>query len=319
MNVMIMSISQKVPMIKAVRDALHRARPGAKLYGADISASCLGQYVVDVFWLCPSLQDLTVDSLISYCHAQEISVIIPSRDGELLYFAEQRQQLEKAGIRVMISDVDAVELCLDKLRFYEVLVKQGYPVIPTFTELEAIATSSYYNVGQYVVKERFGAGSINAGIGLSPHETKRHAKRMLNPVFQPLIQGMEYSVDVFLTGESKAVGAIVRQRNWVMNGESQITTSVRYPEIEELCQQIAEQFRFRGHVIFQLIVDGDKRQHLIECNCRFGGASTLSLAMGLDSFFWFLKESEGTQIDDLFFHRSAHEKMLVRHAEDLIL
>ncbi|MDQ0492666.1 ATP-grasp domain-containing protein [Paenibacillus brasilensis] len=319
MNVMIMSISQKVPMIKAVKNALRRARPGAKLYGADTNASCLGQYVVDVFWLCPSLQDLTMDSFIGYCHAQEISVVFPSRDGELLYFAEYRQQLEQAGITVMISDVDAVELCLDKLRFYEQMAKQGYPVIPTFAEFEDMATSLHYKVGQYVVKERFGAGSVNVGIGLNPHETKRHARKMVNPVFQPLIHGVEYSVDVFLTSTSKAIGALARQRNWVMNGESQITTSVRYPEMEKLCQQIAERFKFRGHVIFQIIVDEKKRQHLIECNCRFGGASTLALAMGLDSFFWFLQESGGAQINDLAFYRAVHEKMLVRHAEDLIL
>ena len=54
-------------------------------------------------------------------------------------------------------------------------------------------------------------------------------------------------------------------------------------------------------------------------DARFGGASTLSLAMGLDSFYWFIQESRGVPSEQLPFHRSENEKMLIRHAEDLIL
>lgn len=74
-----------------------------------------------------------------------------------------------------------------------------------------------------------------------------------------------------------------------------------------------------GHVMFQFIKDYSGDIHIIECNARFGGASTLSLAMGLDSFYWFIQESRGIPSEQLSFDRSQTEKRLIRHAEDLIL
>lgn len=319
MNVLMMSISHKVPMIKAIKSALQRAHPGAILYGADSSADCIGRYWVDMFWQCPSLNQLSVDELILYCHKQNISVIFPSRDGELAYFAQHQHLLKESGIKVMISEAAAVQLCLDKLHFYKGLHKQGYPVIPTFTSLDELTLHPLYHSGLFVVKERLGAGSVGAGIGVQAKDALRIAKKMKSPVFQPFTSGTEYSIDLYLNRSSFLQGAIARKRNRIVNGESQITTTTLYPELEELCKEIASKYNLRGHVMFQVIVDEKNSPHIIECNCRFGGASTLAVAMGLDSFFWFYKESIGASLREFPFQRSETERMLIRHAEDLIL
>lgn len=319
MNVLMMSISHKVPMIKAIKSAIQRACPGAILYGADSSADCIGRFWVDMFWLCPSLNQLSVEDLIEYCHKQNISVIFPSRDGELAYFAMHQHQLNESGIRVMISEIEAVQLCLDKLHFYEELRKQGYPVIPTFTSLDELISQFPNYSGSFVVKERLGAGSVGAGIDVQSEDALRIAENMKSPVFQPFTAGTEYSIDLYLSMSSFPQGAIVRNRNRIVNGESQVTTSTLYPELEELCKEIASKYHLQGHVLFQVIVDEKNTPHIIECNCRFGGASTLAVAMGLDSFFWFYKESAGRSLREFPFQRGEKEMMLIRHAEDLII
>lgn len=312
MNVLAMSISNKVPMIKAIREAMNRAHSESQLYGADASENCLGKYFVDHYWQCPPLQDLTVQLLIEYCMEHQIKVIFPSRDGELIFFATHRSLLLEYGIQVMVSNPDSVQLCLDKLQFYEQLSSEGFPAIHTSTDLD-------FDSQLYVVKERYGAGSMDAGIGLSCEEAERHAQQMKHPIFQPFIQGMECSIDTYIAKDLKAKGAIVRQRNWIVNGESRITTTFRDESLEQLCSVIGEHYELRGHAIFQLILDEHTLPHLIECNCRFGGASTLSIAMGLDSFYWFIFESQGFNLQDIPFIRSQHEKTLIRHAEDHII
>lgn len=312
MNVLVMSISRKIPMLKAVKEAMLRFNGHSLLYGADSDNSCIGKYFVDVFWHCPPIHSFPVHQLIEYCKANRITTIFPSRDGELIYFSENRDELHAHGIQVMISNADSVRFCIDKLSFYHKLKGNNYPVVPTFLNMN-------FNSERYVVKERYGAGALNAGIGLNYEESQQHAACLESPIFQPYVSGLECSVDIYLNKESIPHGAIVRQRTKVVKGESQITSSFRHKCIEKLCCEIGQFLQLKGHVLFQLLIDKNDSIHIIECNCRFGGASTLSIAMGLDSFYWFMLESIGESLHQTPFIRSSVDKTLIRHAEDFIL
>jgi len=311
MNVLVMSVSNKIPMLKAVRYALQRLTKLGLLYGADTNEKCLGKFFVDQFWHCPPLNRLSFDELLEYCRANNISVIFPSRDGELIFFAEHESMLRQHGIHVMVSSTEAVRVSLDKLLFYEELKGKDLPVIPTSLDRDIRYES-------YVVKERFGAGSKQAGIQISLDEVDGYIKMMQEPIIQPYIQGTEYSVDMYISN-GHAEGIVVRERKYVVNGESQITTTLRNQRVEELCEKLSRLYSFRGHIMFQIIEDGLGELHIVECNCRFGGASTLSIAAGLDSFFWFMQESSGEAVKQLIFKRAERELTLIRHTEDYLL
>ncbi|MFD2116974.1 ATP-grasp domain-containing protein [Paenibacillus yanchengensis] len=311
MHIIVMSIANKVPLIKAVKAAAHIHNPTTRVYGADVNEKCIGQYFVDCFWQSPLLEQLHIDSFIDYCTAHQITLVLPTRDGELLYFARHKIRLLEAGISIMISDEAIVQTCLDKFLFSKRLAELDYPVIPSYESIPP-------GMDAYVVKERYGSGSKAIGINLSEEQAAVHMLTLEHPLIQPYIQGKEYSVDVYVSGR-KAKGAIVRARELVVHGESQITTTVRIPEVETMMMQIAEHFPFQGHIIFQVLLDGNQKIHIIECNCRVGGASTLSFAAGLQSVYWFMQESIGTTDKELVFERSKEEKRLIRHAEDMLI
>src|SRR5690606_13278269 len=107
-----MSISSKVPLLKAIKVAARTYSETIKVFGSDYNERCIGQYFVDYFWHCPMLKDLSIDVLIDYCLTQHITMIIPTRDGELVYFAQHKAVLMKKGIHVMVSHEDTVRLCL---------------------------------------------------------------------------------------------------------------------------------------------------------------------------------------------------------------
>jgi carbamoyl-phosphate synthase large subunit len=75
----------------------------------------------------------------------------------------------------------------------------------------------------------------------------------------------------------------------------------------------------RGHAVIQVIKDNFNNYHIIECNARFGGASTLAIASGLDSFYWFILESMGENIDKYPFLRVENEIRQIRYKKDMIL
>lgn len=331
MNVLVTSISNKIPMLKAVRHALERSSDCGVLFGADADSKCLGVYFVDQFWLCPRLHEGFIDELLQYCLKNRISVIFPSRDGELKYLAIHKEKLRQHQIYVMISAVDAVQFSLDKLLFCKKLQTEGFPAIPTFLQYEIGYEAAEYSIVEprtighitfeheaYVVKERFGAGARLAGIQISADRLDHYIRNMEHPVIQPFIEGKEYSVDMYVS-DRQVVGSVVRQRVQVVNGESRITQTVRHEKLERLCMRLSELYEFHGHIMFQVIQDAKEQFHVIECNCRFGGASTLSVAAGLDSFYWFMQECAGITVNQLEFKRAEREIMLLRHPEDYLL
>ena len=313
-SVLVTSLSSKVPLLREVRKALSKVGVPGRLIGGDTNEQAIGRYFVDDFWEMPRLDELPIDELVAYCREAEIAVIIPTRDGELSYFARHRALLAEAGVVVMISQAEGVQTCLDKLAFYEGL--QGHPqlcIIPTATD------PSRLNAQSYVVKERFGAGAKEILLDVSRDEARAHAASLEAPLFQSFIKGKEYSIDVYVAQQGRPKGAVVRSRDVVVHGESQVTTTVRMPKLEQAAMVLVEALGLTGHVICQAIKDSSNNFRFIECNCRFGGASTLSVAAGLDSFYWFLLECQGDDLTQHPFVRSSQELRQIRYLEDLVI
>lgn len=311
-HVLVTSISKKVPLLQAVRKAMNKLDGSTRLFGGDANPDCIGKYFVDEFWRMPRLQDLPVEQLIAYCSERSIRAILPTRDGELFYFAQHREKLRNNGIHVMVSSPDTVESSIDKLRFASELIGHGLPVIPAAKSIGELEAPSY------AVKERFGAGSQGIGLRLSKEEAVRFASGLADPIFQPFAEGREYSIDLYRTRKGHTKGVVVRTRDLVAGGESQVTATCAYPELETLAAQIADTLSIEGHAVLQVIVDSLGGFHIIECNCRVGGASRLSFEAGLDSLYWMLLEARGDDLSDYPFARSKQEKRLVRYAEDRI-
>lgn len=304
-KVLITSISKKVPLIKAVQKAARDIPEPMQVVGGDIDHQCIGRHYVDHFWEMPPLNQMSVTSFIEYCLDASITKIIPTRDGELPYFATHRETFKKKGIEVMISNLVGVQIADDKYQFS----KEFVDAIPTERELQLMDSRAY------VVKERYGAGSLSLGLNLSKQEALAHSEDLEEAVFQPYIIGKEISVDLYMRKDGVCHGVVCRERVLIVNGESQKTRTIKHEALEQRSAELAHHLGLYGHVMFQFICEKDSNQlFLLECNPRFGGASTASIQVGLDSFRWFFLESEGQSLPP--FERSSKEVLMVRHVED---
>ena len=185
--------------------------------------------------------------------------------------------------------------------------------IPTFDNIENNLNK------RFVVKERFGAGSLSIGINLSKEKALEHSLLLENPVFQPYIEGFEISIDAYIDLNNQIKGIVLRKREIVVNGESQVTTIIEDITLEKEFKSILRYLNLYGHVMLQAIIDSKNKIHIIECNPRFGGASTLAIRAGLDSFYWVYLESLKLSIEDHHFKKSDEEITQVRYSKDLYI
>lgn len=310
-NILITSISKKTPLIQSVKDAAKRFNQAIEVHGADASPMPIGRYYVDHFHQLPNDSELTFSCICELCKQYSINIIIPTRDAELPFYAENKNKFNAQGINVFVSDSLAVARCQDKSLFSEYLLAEGYPAIKALSSAQAVQSK------QCVVKERVGSGSRNIGINISPPEALVCAQTMQFPIYQPFIEGREFSADVYVTNSGQVKGVVLRWREFIVSGESQITTTFSDEKLEEQMASIASYLGIQGHCVVQAIVDPQGELHVVEVNPRFGGASTLSLAVGLDSFYWFLLESHGKSLENYPYTRGP-QKRLVRSPQDQV-
>lgn len=310
-HVLVTSASRKVPLIRAVTDAARRLHPQATVTAADGNPLAPSQHAADAFWVMPPTQDEHLDAILEGCRHRGITAILPTRDGELAFWARARDRFLASGIDVWVSPLETVDRCLDKLAFATWAAEQNCPVIPASPTLDALGP------GPYVVKERYGAGSRSLGLGLDAAAAHEHAKHLEHPIFQPFVRGPEISVDAWLDRAHRLCGLVLRRRDLVAGGESQVTTTFRDPAVEAQLGAFLEAMQICGHVVLQAIVDGDGAVHIIECNARFGGASTASIAVGLDTFGWSLRQTHDPTFCPVF-ERAPHEVQQVRSPSDRI-
>ncbi len=278
-----------------------------KIYGADIQDNVVGKYFVDNFWVMPRISKLNIDDLIYYCKQNNIVYIIPTRDEDVLFFAHNKVVLLKNNIFPFVSNYESVLYCFDKVNFYQ--NSQNESVIATFTDLDSVDSSNL------VVKERYGAGSNKIAINISKDTAHDFIKDMDSPIFQPYIKGDEYSIDSYVDKNGKCLALIARTRDLIVDGEAKITTRIKDPVLEYKAKEFLENHKILGHSVLQVIKSNDTYS-IIECNARFGGASTLSFKLGLESFYWFLLECNDKTIEPLI---SDIELKQIRISKDIYI
>lgn len=310
-NLLITSASAKVPLVRAAMDAAAKLHSEIRVIAGDLNSNVLTKYIAHEFWTMQPTRDENVPELIHECKQRGIRAILPTRDGELLFWSRHAMTFAEAGIKVIVSPPESLERCLDKTLFSEFGCQRGLPVIPTSSSIDDI------DAKLFVVKERFGAGSRSLGLSLNRDAAIVHAMALQSPIFQPFIEGGEISIDAWTNVHGHVDGLVLRRRDEVVNGESRITTTFRDAVLESRAKQWIEAYGVRGPVVMQVLLDAAGVPHIIELNARFGGASTTSIQVGLDSLYWSLLEANGGDVSQHPFVRSAMEVRQVRIPTDI--
>ena len=218
-SLLLTSASSKVPLLHSTQISLHRIAPSFDVVVGDTNENSLAFHFASRVWIMPLANDKNLGVILDGCLERNIKIILPTRDGELLFFAKHKIRFKENGIDVLVSNPLSVSRCLDKLLFYHYLNDLGFPAIPTSTDIES------YSGTQFVVKERFGSGSLRVKKNVSAEDCLTVASTFQSPIIQPMIFGREFSVDVWVAENGTHAIASGRFRDYVVNGEAKVTST----------------------------------------------------------------------------------------------
>lgn len=122
-------------------------------------------------------------------------------------------------------------------------------------------------------------------------ESKHLLRNPQTHIAQRFINGTEYSVDAYFNTAYSFLGASVRTRDRVGDGEVINSTIVAHKRLREAACDIGKHLSLRGPVCMQFIESSeDYSLNLLEINGRFGGGATLSIHAGFDMIDMIKKE-----------------------------
>jgi carbamoyl-phosphate synthase large subunit len=280
LNVLITSASRKVSLVQAFQRAL-ATEGGGRVIAADVRADAAALHVADRGVLVPRSDDAAFwPALIAVIRDEAIGLVIPTRDEELVGFAERRDELEALGAKVPVSPAPAIRLCQDKLAFAGFCVDHGFSISDVLDEPVLRDPASY---PVFARARRGKSGKSAFAIG-SPAELAGRRAEHGELLIQERVQAPELSLDGFADLDGEVLSIVPRTRGVVVAGESYLSRTVDAPPLVELGRRLAGLLGLRGPFVAQVFDrSAAGRVDVIEVNARFGGASALGIAAGADS------------------------------------
>jgi carbamoyl-phosphate synthase large subunit len=313
-NVLITSASRKVLLVRAFKAAIARSGPG-RVLAADISPLSAAFYEADAARLIPRSDDPAfVDALLRICEADRIGLVVPTRDEELPILARARDRFAAAGTVVLVSAPAAVDTCRDKAAFVAAVRAAGLHAPTTYPDVDATRFPAF-------VKPRWGKGGRGAtkvadaaelaaaldGLSAGGHEA----------LVQAFVDAPEFTVDVFLDFEGRAISCVPRERIAVVAGESVIGRTVRDPDLSAASLHLCAAIGLVGHLTVQAFrtVAGVE---FIEINPRYGGAANLGFEAGAPTPEYAIRAARGERLEPRLDDYEVG-LLMFRHAGDLFV
>lgn len=115
-------------------------------------------------------------------------------------------------------------------------------------------------------------------------------------VWQELVEGDEYSIDLFADFDGNVISVVPRRRERIIAGESSVSVTVNMPSMLEEAVRLSKALSLRGHNVLQCFSTG-KIQTWTDINCRFGGGSIIGIKAGCKSPEWLLRLVNGQKVE----------------------
>ena len=273
-NILITSAGKRVVLVQIFQKTLKELGLDAKVYTTDMKPGMAPAGVVSdkCFRVSRCTADGYIDELLQICKEENVGVIIPTIDTELLILSKNKSRFDENGVQLALSDIEFIKICRDK-RLTETYLKElGIPVPKS--------VDKYHPVFPMFAKPYDGSLSTNIHIIKDESELTKAILNDPKLLFMEYIDKQEYkefTVDMYYGKDSRVKGIVPRERIEIRAGEINKGITRKNYILEFLKERMDTLPGVRGCICLQLFYrEKDNDIKGIEINPRFGGGFPLS-------------------------------------------
>lgn len=302
-NVLITSAGRRVTLVKSFQAALRVYSPSGIVCAIDmqpeLSAAC---QVADVAGKAPRVTDPDyLPFLLEFCQLHQITLVVPTIDTELVILARAKEQFAGKGITLAVSSPEICETFNLKSTTHAFFAAHGFKTPQIIRELQSARYPLFAKLND-------SSCSIGAQIVATPEQALALRKKNENYIFQTLIHGQEYTVDIFIDKTGKLVCAVPRQRLEVRAGEVSKALTCKDSAIMQEIKRLSASLQGAYGVLTVQLFKQQATITLIEINPRFGGGYPLSWHAGADFAKLLLADISG---ETLGYREAWRDRMLM--------
>lgn len=299
MNILLTSVGRRSYLVEYFKEALNGDGEVHVMNSSEQSPAFL---VADKASVSPLIYDENyIPFLLDYCKQNQIDAVISLFDIDLPILAKNKDKFEQAGVRVIVSNYEFVEVCNDKWKTYNFLMGNGFNAPKTYIKIEDALEDIEKGILEYpvIVKPRWGMGSIAVFEAENEDELKLFYKKTKKNimksylkyesqediekgiVIQEKLDGQEYGIDIINDLEGNYVSTSVKIKYAMRSGETDCAMTVKDKAIEELAEKLAQKSKHIGNLDVDVFKEGNKN-YILEMNARFGGGYPFSHIAGVN-------------------------------------
>ena len=277
-NIIITSAGQRVALVRDFKETLVRFYAEAKVFTTDMNPELApAAYVSDgCFEVLRVTDENYISQLLDICKKNEIGMIVPTIDTELLVLAENKKLFNDNDIIVCVSDLDFIKVCRDKRNTGDFLEKHNIRVPKA--------------VDKYNPTFPLFAKPYDSSLSTNLHYIKNAEELTQDILDDPKLLFMEYidketykeyTIDMYY-GTDNCVKCIVpRERIKIRAGEINKGRTVKCPLMDYIKERLDKIEGCIGCICIQVFFNPLTEDVVgIEINPRFGGGYPQSYAAG---------------------------------------
>jgi carbamoyl-phosphate synthase large subunit len=316
-NILITCAGKRVSLIRSFKTELKLLFSDSKVFTSDCwpekSAACR---VSDGYFKLPKVTDSNyIDKLLQIVTDNNIKLIIPTIDTELLILSQHISFFKKYHIDILVSDEDKIKTLINKR------------LTNHFFEKLNINCAKEFDKKNYVlplyIKPIDGSRSIDNHIVKQESElTAYHFSNEKLLFFEYLehTDYTEYTIDMYFDRDNNLKCFVPRERLEVRAGEVNKAITRKAWFIDKIASRFKHITGLRGCISIQLFVNNETEAiYGIEINPRFSGGFPLSYLAGANFPKWILQEYLLHETEIQFYDNWEENLMMLRYDDEILI
>lgn len=315
MNVLISSAGRRVSLLRSFKKEVKLLKLPSKVFAIDAnpqySSAC---HVADKYFKVERLNHPDyLNNLLSICKENNVGLIIPTIDTELLLYAQNSDLFSSHGIDISISDISLIEKCRDKRLTHDLFTQLGIDIAASYKKENPVFP--------LFIKPYDGSCSVDTfkiehqGM-LTDYHFSNEKLMFLEYLDQK--EHQEFTIDMYYDRSSTLKCIVPRERIEVRSGEVNKGITRKNFLTKYLFDRMNKLEGAKGCITLQVFVNKKTNRVIgIEVNPRFGGGYPLTYASGANYTQWVLKEY--FMSEPIEFYDQWEDNLLMLRYDDEIL
>lgn len=316
-NVLITCAGKRVSLVRSFKTELKLIFSDSKVYTTDSapekSAACR---VSDGYFKVPPVtHNNYIDDLLQIAIENNIKLIIPTIDPELLVLSQNIDLFKKHHVEILISDYENIKTLINKRLTNDFFKKLEINYAKEFDK-------NNFTLPLYI-KPIDGSRSIDNHIVKQESElTSYHFSNEKLLFFEYLEHQYftEYTIDMYFDRNNKLKCLVPRERLEVRAGEVSKAITRRAWFLDNIATKFAHIPGLRGCISIQIFVNNETNViYGIEINPRFSGGFPLSYLAGANFPKWIIQEYLLGKTKIPYYDNWEENLMMLRYDDEILI